>query len=85
MNSQEVQRILCQNAIDVRYLVAEKIMGWSYQKSKHGNWIVTDPDGNRFWSEKSYYDRQSGERIEPNWWDATSVPEYEHSLGLEVL
>jgi hypothetical protein len=59
-------------------LVAERVMGYSYQKSKHGHWKVTGPNG--VTSEPMYgaakFDPETGEPIVDDWWCGVDLPDY---------
>ena len=66
-------------------LVAEKVMGWTAWRSKHGYFNITDGDGNSHTCDPatSKYDPETGERLpEPKWWDySTELPDYSTDIA----
>jgi hypothetical protein len=68
-------------------LVAEKVFGWTYWRSKHGHWIIDTPDGRHFeplFGKVRNYDPETSERLpDPNWWDGLSdeLPYYSTDIA----
>lgn len=81
-------RIAAGGALDA--LVAEKVMGWTYWKTKRGNWAHSSPDG-KVNEEPAYglpkFDPQTGEKIKREWWDGADIPPYSTDIAAawEVL
>lgn len=55
-------------------LVAEKVIGWKYWRSKHGHWIIYAPDGRSleplFGNMPPAYNPTTGKKLpDPEWWE----------------
>ena len=71
-------------------LVAEKVMGWTYWRSKHGHWIVTDPDGMTheplFANLPPNFDSDTGKKNpDPIWHDGLDLPSYSTDIAAAWL
>lgn len=70
------------DAIKPLHVQVAEAIGWSAWQSKHGHWIVTDPDGGShedgFFFPVAKYDSETGERLRPRqWWDEVDSPRYD--------
>lgn len=64
--------------------VAEKVMGWTYFKSKHGHWVVRRPDGETIepYFGAPLFNSFSGEKYpEREWHDGADVPDYSTNIA----
>ena len=69
-------------------LIAERVMGWGFWKSKHGYWNIEPPNGEHFstygrFPHSDKYDSVTGELLpEVRWWEyCDELPYYSTSIA----